>query len=376
MKELFIFANLGLYDPERKDFAIGGLETYARDLALLGLRLGYHPVCIEMNNQGKDEAFPFGDIEFRRVSSARRKYRQDVFDRVFRENDKPGNVFVLMVDHYDVKSKSNHTIVIDHGIAFDEPMPGRRLGRLVKLAKCMKNVWRWYLAPNSVNVDYNYFNWFRTLDTIPQGQNFRVIPNYTQGSISRDQLNEKLARSTRRKMVFARRFVDYRGTKIFAEATCRLLVEFSDLDVTFAGGGELKPYLEEKFKGEPRVHLTSYHSSESLAFHKSYDIAVVPTIFSEGTSLSLLEAMAAGCLPVATHVGGLTNILIDGYNGRLCFPSEEGVYRTLKEVLEMPGEAFGLMAQNAWQTAVQGFSKEKWKKAWTEFLLSVAERDL
>ncbi|WP_420491566.1 glycosyltransferase [Neobacillus drentensis] len=51
---------------------------------------------------------------------------------------------------------------------------------------------------------------------------------------------------------------------------------------------------------------------------------------SEGTSLSLLEAMAAKCAEIATNVGGMTNIILDNYNGLIINPDESELYLALE----------------------------------------------
>ena len=64
------------------------------------------------------------------------------------------------------------------------------------------------------------------------------------------------------------------------------------------------------------------------------DICVIPTLYSEGTSLSAIESMAAGCAIVATRIGGLTDIIIDGYNGLLVNPCAIDVKNAISMLIE------------------------------------------
>ena len=116
------------------------------------------------------------------------------------------------------------------------------------------------------------------------------------------------------------------------------------------------------------MHITKYEAKDSVGFHSKYDIAVVPTICSEGTSLSLLEAMSAGCFPIATHVGGMTNIILDHYNGLLCYPDEDSVFKALYEAVTMKKESFIRIATNAYRSSVEAFSVGSWSDRWSCFI--------
>ena len=58
------------------------------------------------------------------------------------------------------------------------------------------------------------------------------------------------------------------------------------------------------------------------------DIVLIPTKAAEGTSLSCLEAMASGRAVIAGCVGGLSDLIVDGYNGLLLRPLTGGIWRT------------------------------------------------
>ena len=102
------------------------------------------------------------------------------------------------------------------------------------------------------------------------------------------------------------------------------------------------------------------------------DIAVVPTVGSEGTSLSLLEAMASGCAVVCTNVGGMTNIVLDGYNGLMIYPEEEELYNALTCLIEDSSLRAKLQA-NAYNCVKDAFSLHRWKDAWKKVIDNVTE---
>ncbi len=59
----------------------------------------------------------------------------------------------------------------------------------------------------------------------------------------------------------------------------------------------------------------------------------------EGMPISLIEAIGNGCVPVCTPAGGIPSGCVNHVNGLLAEENtEEGLYRVMKEALEMPHE--------------------------------------
>lgn len=96
--------------------------------------------------------------------------------------------------------------------------------------------------------------------------------------------------------------------------------------------------------------------------YKETDISLVPTLYSEGTSLSCLEAMASGNFVIASRIGGLTDLIINGYNGFLIEPTMEDFYRTMEEIIENYDELC-ILRKRAVETA-EVFNKNTWKQRW------------
>lgn len=368
-----------LYDYVTRKYLIGGIQTYIRDLCLVCNEAGHQVQIIQISGS-EDWTIEYDGIKIinkATKSKSLRKSYQRSFNEVYTELNTNDSLFIISTDQMDVKSKGDNVITIQHGIAFD--IPGNLipdiwgklpiLQSLNKFFRCYKNVQRMYNTKRIVCVDYNYYNWFRTLGTIRNENSIKIIPNYTSTFIDVERLHDKVnMRSKTKKIIFARRFVDYRGALLFANVIKRMIDEHFDIEVTFAGSGPLLGKVKKQLENYNNVHFTSFSPENSITFHEQFDIAVVPTIFSEGTSLSLLEAMAAGCFPVATHVGGMTNVLMDGYNGRLISPTEDSLYKCLCEVITMQSTVFDEYIFHAYETVVYAFSKSSWKKKWLEII--------
>lgn len=377
MKKYVTIFTYRFFDFDNKIVRIGGIETYTLDLALLFTKMGYETtVYTALDGNAEYKECTYKGFKIKEIK--KRESFDKCFQKLYAKQNGKG-LYIIMTDDMKVNScgKSN-VISIQHGISWDNPswsfskkFQKGKLFSFRKLQRCYKHIDIFKKVSNMVCVDYNYYNWIRTMDEIPDDMHLAVIPNYASSGISQEEFNQKLESITdlkKSKIVLARRLTRYRGAQLFADVVIRLLKKYPELDITIAGDGDLEEKLKNDFKDYPNVHMTKYSADQSIEFHKQFDIAVVPTIYSEGTSLSLCEAMAAGCMPVATHVGGLTNLLIDSFNGRLCYPNEDAVYDTLEELLTMDLTEYKSMLTNAYNTYSSALNKARWEERWQQFI--------
>ena len=87
--------------------------------------------------------------------------------------------------------------------------------------------------------------------------------------------------------------------------------------------------------------------SDAIMHLKAFDIYVQPSL-KEGFGYSVLEAMAAGLPIIASHVGGIPEMIKNNDNGFLLFPRDvEGLVKKITELLNNPslGKKFGEASQ-------------------------------
>ena len=77
--------------------------------------------------------------------------------------------------------------------------------------------------------------------------------------------------------------------------------------------------------------------------------------------------MAAHCAVLCTNVGGMTNIVIDGYNGLMVSPTSEELYIKLKQLVEDKQLRINL-AERGYDTVEISFNLKKWEEKWTSVL--------
>ena len=380
-RKLIILEQRSFFDFEKKLPSLGGVQTYVQYLAQLGLKLGFDVTVylVATENESEKEFIYQGY----KIKTLYKKYLlknhyQSCFDYLSKNVVSEQDKIVIARDIFYIKNKLKNSVTIQHGISYD--IPRKYIGGFWKKNKILQMIYKWirsyrslnllYWSRNIVCVDYNFYNWFKTLGTIEDKYNIYAIPNFVSDTLPTDKVKEKVGQCEKRikKIVFARRFEHQRGPILFSNVIKRLLKERDDIDVTLAGTGTLLEQSISILKGYDNVHFTTYRAEESIDFHKHYDIAVVPTIWSEGTSLSLLEAMAAACFPIASYVGGMSNIILDSFNGKFFNPKEDDLYEVLNEVLDMSEVQFHQIQLNAYKSVVSAFSREKWEEKWTKVL--------
>lgn len=363
MRILDIFC-VHFLSADGKKLSIGGIETYIYNIINLAEELNISVRVFQKSNEefktNYHSAMVYG-IKYQ---------KKDIFNELYswaihRRTDGDCYVNLIASDLIIPNRKVPNSIVIQHGIAFDGMDHKKFL--ISFLNRCFYSYRRINRIQNVdivVCVDNNYICWYRTqtpkrdVKLIPI-MNFTRIPEFTCRKEKKE--NEVI------RIVFARRFVKVRGTRLFAPVAKRLLDKYKQIEIAFAGEGPEELYLKNMFIDEGRISFSKFITKDSLAFHQQFDIAVVPTIFSEGTSLSLLEAMAAGCAVVCTNVGGMTNIILDGYNGLMTRPDPNELYEALSRMIEDKDLRQNL-SKHAIETVSASFSLEKWKSKWTKVL--------
>ncbi len=107
------------------------------------------------------------------------------------------------------------------------------------------------------------------------------------------------------------------------DAAATLVAEGLSIRVHLAGDGPLRPHLEQQARTlglADRVHFLGYRA-DVPAVLAAVDV-VVSSSTREGMPLGLLEAMAAGRPVVATAVGGVPEVVVDGETGLLVPPGD------------------------------------------------------
>lgn len=370
MKKI-VFLSAKFYDFKNKCLTIGGVQSYLTALINICKSLNIPLAFYQMGNYDDHTIYEGINIQQIKVSNNNDQVFTNLVYQFVTKQTNQNNIVAFYATESIVPKKMpfDNAIAIQHGISWDVPCDVKR-SSFRRLISKLKRDHKIFCQVRNLNqmvcVDYNYVNWLRTqLDRI--STKLIVIPNYTKIA----PIFEKPKGTVN--IIFARRLFEYRGTRVFATAIKRILSEYPNIHVTIAGTGPDEDYMKRELASSSNIKFIKYRSSESLNIHADKHIAVVPTVGSEGTSLSLLEAMSAQCAVIASNVGGMTNIILDDYNGLMVNAGDaDDLYRAMKSLLDNPANIERL-SKKAYETVKQAFPYEKWAKKWTQVLKTIVE---
>ena len=131
-------------------------------------------------------------------------------------------------------------------------------------------------------------------------------------------------------VLFAGQLGKFKGVQILINAFKQLGPE--NLRLHIAGTGPDAPEFEKMAADDSRIVFYGALPWEQLMeLYKKANLAVVPSVFYEPYGFAVLESFRSGTPVVASNIGGIPELIEDGYNGRLF---EAGNVAELKNILE------------------------------------------
>ena len=197
--------------------------------------------------------------------------------------------------------------------------------------------------------------------------NAQVIYNPVQEVSTEKQWQYDLIKKSY--ILFVGRFDEVKGADLLLNAFRLIAVKHLDIKLIFVGPDnglniEGKTFMfndyVERFISEgnikQRIQFLGHCSSDTIAELRKAALVTVICSRYENFPVSLLEALAAGCPTVATAVGGIKEIITDGYNGLLAEPeSAESIAEKVLGLIESP-EMMQVLSKNAIEDSKRRFS--------------------
>lgn len=367
------------YSFDGSERLIGGIETYLFNLSKLTTSKGFKTTiyqCATFEFKVETEFYTVIGVKTPSNEIGSSKNLRLIYERAIVNLNFKTDIILFGTDEWSLDNIPCKNISIQHGIAWDKPIElltqkgillngiGEQIKRLTLRRKAL-NAFR--KSEFKVCVDYNFLNWYRTYYN--SNDKIKVILNCT------DHINEteflqkidQLESKTKIEILYARRFEIFRGTRLMLEAIERISKLNKNINFTLAGYGSDSNYLKEKLQNKTNVKFIEYTSEEALSINFKHDISIIPSIGSEGTSFSVAEALGAGSAVIATDTGGITNMILNNYNGILIRPNVDELVNAINELAENT-EKRKKVVLNGYETAKSLLSKEAWEGAWSNFL--------
>jgi len=155
-----------------------------------------------------------------------------------------------------------------------------------------------------------------------QAERFRVVRHGlicdVQDQITHPELKEVVAtRAAYRTVAYAGGGVEIKGAAVLLDAIPSVLSRMDHVRLIVAGGGEER-FLTEFRKYTPRIQvLGQLPFRETRFLFAASDLVVVPSTCYESFSLVTLESLQAGTPVVGSNLGGIPELIQDGYTGYL-----------------------------------------------------------
>ena len=355
------------FSPDGTRMIYGGAERYGLELTRLLLELGYEVGWWQIGSGWKKEILP--GVVLNTIPESKSEIltfpnlNQHFYEQAM---DVDYAIYFVTFLAYPVLEKS---ISISHGVFWDYPGFDHQLPTEAERKEWLR---RLHIALNGpqmvVSVDTNTINWINA--TWPGlSHKLEYIPNF----IDLKDFGPKAKHPDKIRIIFPRRLTAVRGVNEAARAANILLKKYcGKAEFHFVGRGHTDRLEGEALKwASGNENLFYYWQPPHMMpeIFRHMDIALIPTKGTEGTSLSCLEAMAAGCAVITTCVGGLSDLIIDGFNGLLIKPTAENLINAIEYLIQNEAER-NRLSQNAKLTA-EAFDIRRWKQKWQKVISKV-----
>ena len=174
--------------------------------------------------------------------------------------------------------------------------------------------------------------WKEALQNISPQSNFTSLPN----PVSVPHVMPISVLTPAPRLLFLGRLTEEKGLFDLLQSMTHVLSHFPHVQLIIAGDGDIdaaQQYANKLGIGHVVIFEGWINSARKIRCLKEATIFVLPSHF-EAFGVSIIEAMAYGKPVVATRVGGVPEVFIDGLHGRLIPPRDpEALANALVELL-------------------------------------------
>jgi glycosyltransferase involved in cell wall biosynthesis len=367
----YIFTSVFLR-PESGGYFEGGSVRWCRDLAGCLVKAGFEVRVVQKGPSNSVTVSPDG-VSVRFLKMPVRTWTDPLFAFQTRKLAREASLCVYGTAELALPFYAKRALAIQHGIWWDVPRKSIWSGHISRAFHWVRNV-AWCRRMQAVIcVDTNFINYLRT-NGAPAAivRKCRYVPNYANIPAPHASSDFILRRRFReRRLLFLRRFEAHRGPDLFVDA-CRVLKSRGlNFSAVMAGSGALKNQTQTRIEQNGLRDIIRIKESGLDEVYPMIDasaVSIVPSLWSEGTSLSAAESLAMGVPVIATDVGGLGNLVVPHFNGLLVNADAKSLADAIERMLSNE-EAYIAIARNCLQLR-EALSFQRWQASILDILNS------
>lgn len=368
-KKIYLLAEMAFQFDLQTDLRGGGERVFADMIELLK-NLNYEVCVYQFSYEKKTTKFRghkitgLGNIP--KIGSAINGYKQgiDEFYKLAEENKADG-IYLLSMN-LSIYTAKIPTITVSHGLMFNhcEKVEGwNAIASLDNFKKWIRN------ATHTISCDTDSLH-LMSVYWPPTINKMTYVPNY----VDLNKFTPKVKKDDGVfRILYPRRLQHARGYHVMCGAMDILLEKYNNIEMIFAGKGNkaetdiLHKWMEGK---ENRVKHIIYEPDDMPQAYDNVSVGIVPTCYSEGTSLALLELLASNVLPISTWVGGLSDLVQHNVNGLIIPPNNAEILADAIEYIMNNPEHVNEMRENG-KRMIKHFGKDRWNEQIEKIVKSI-----
>lgn len=340
----------------------GGGERYALELATLFKELGLKPTFFQPSFQGNGEGEYFGfKVKTFPLKACYGEFHHEgssYFTEITQDYD---HIYYHLPEYASGRIREDGLMTC-HGIWFDH----KHNTSVVRQPQWFDHLYNAFSNPLAVvSVDTHSVSVIRSLWP-DLAKHMHYIPNFYNALTNYPDPSKR--DPDKLTIIFPRRSQILRGSRIFPEIVASIP---HDVNIFWIGEGDPEDaeIIRTVSARDKRVTFLAADFDEMPTWYQRADIVVIPTLGSEGTSLSCLEALASGCATIATNIGGLNDIILNDYNGHIVEPNAQEITQAINFLIENQEERHRL--QQIAPESVKYFELRYWREKWADLLLQL-----
>ena len=366
------------YSQQHKDYAYGGSSLAAYYLSAEMAKRGHEVNVFTTSINSEDSIEKNENVTIYRYGTNFRIQTSNISIGMFKK-PMDHNVDIIHT-HFDIppgplaglryaKKKKNPLIVTYHG-DWVESYGGliRRAGVALHNKYLVDKVLGYadvIISPSECYINESRFlrKYREKIVVIPNGIHLKDFDI----SYSKEECRKKLVLPLNKKiLLFFGYLSPYKGPEVLLKAMPEIIKNVSDVELVFAGKGEMKDeliLLSKRLGIETYVRFAGFVEDYlKPLYYMAADIFVLPsTMSTESFGIVNLEAMACSVPIVSSNIGGIPDVVKDGENGLLVQPNDpkeladEIIYLLKNEDLrkEMGENGRGKLERYSWETIAE-----------------------